>query len=353
MKVLYIIPSFLTAGPVNVCLALAQEISKGKQDTIHVYALKPGDKESSFRSAGCYTEVFSLRSILRMIKKINIERFDVIHSHCLIPDVILSLLPKACVKISTIHNFIDVDYVYSKGNITGRVMGCINRFALNRMDMAVGCSKSVFEYCSKNYHMKNTTYIRNGVPDCFEGKYLLAKEKKSFFYLGVMNERKNISVLLNSFSKWNVSNLHTLHIIGGGVLLTKYKELYRNENIIFHGNISSPVSLVKSMDCFVSSSKAEGLPLALLEALCLGKQFICSDIPPHNEVITLCDPDAGIIVDNTMEGFINGFESLKSIDIEMSSHLARKAYIKHFSSKIMADKYRELYLELISKKKSI
>ncbi|UZX54511.1 glycosyltransferase family 4 protein [Yersinia ruckeri] len=350
MKVLYIIPSFLNAGPVNVCLTLSQELSEMRNIDIHVYALKSGDKENIFKSVGCHTEVFSLHSILKMISKIKSEGFDIIHSHCLVPDFILSLIPTKCIKISTIHNFIDIDYIYSKGGLVGRLMGVVNRVSLNKMDMVVGCSKSVSEYCLKNYNIKNISYIRNGVLDDFDGQYLRRKKRKSFFYLGVINERKNVSIILDSFLKWNENKYHTLHIIGGGEQLVKYKELYGNKNITFYGNIPSPLSLIKSMDCFVSSSKAEGLPLALLESLCLGKQFICSNIPPHQEIITLCKSNTGVIVDNTIDGFIKGFESLDIFDIEASSYSARKAYANHFSSKVMAKKYHELYMDLLSNK---
>ncbi|MGG7668988.1 glycosyltransferase family 4 protein [Yersinia sp. J1] len=350
MKILYIIPSFLNAGPVNVCFTLVQELSQVSNDNIHVYALKSGNKKHDFNAVGCVTEVFPLRSILAMIRKIKAEEFDVIHSHCLIPDFILAVLKIKCVKISTIHNFIDIDYIYSKGRVIGRMMGLINRFSLNRMDMAVGCSKSVADYCSKLYHIKKITYIRNGVLDNFDGRYLEGREKINFFYLGVINKRKNPSILLESFVKWNVKNIHSLHIIGGGDELEKYRTAYKNENIIFYGNVSNPLSLIINMDCFVSSSKAEGLPLALLEAICLGKQFICSNIPPHQEVVDLCEPSTGIIVDNTVEDFVKGFELLTMLDIEISSYYSRQAYLNHFSSNIMAEKYRALYVELLASK---
>ena len=47
--------------------------------------------------------------------------------------------------------------------------------------------------------------------------------------------------------------------------------------------IQNPHELFVNFDCFVSASKAEGLPLALIESLSLGKAFICSDIEPHKK----------------------------------------------------------------------
>ena len=51
-------------------------------------------------------------------------------------------------------------------------------------------------------------------------------------------------------------------------------------------------------------SKAEGLPLALIESISLGNTFICSDIEPHREVYETLE-EGGYLFDGSDDDLIS------------------------------------------------
>jgi glycosyltransferase involved in cell wall biosynthesis len=61
-----------------------------------------------------------------------------------------------------------------------------------------------------------------------------------------------------------------------------------NKNIIFTGNQSGKAltELYSNAYLFVQPSEAEGLSIALLEAMSYGRAVLCSDIEPNKEVVT-------------------------------------------------------------------
>ncbi len=59
-------------------------------------------------------------------------------------------------------------------------------------------------------------------------------------------------------------------------------------NVLFLGYRYGEVleELYSNARCFLTASELEGLPLTLLEALSFGLVCVCSDIPPHREVVS-------------------------------------------------------------------
>lgn len=65
-----------------------------------------------------------------------------------------------------------------------------------------------------------------------------------------------------------------------------YQFIVKNEleeNIFLHGFKDNPMSILELGDIFLSSSKTEGHPVAVLEALACEKLCYCSQIPAHSE----------------------------------------------------------------------
>lgn len=350
MNILYIIPSFKKSGPVNVCLSLARNISIN--DQVSVLAFSGGDAIHDFSMYCKSVEVIPFWSMASLCKFISHQKFDIIHSHCLLPDFLsyhLSfLMPKRkYITISTIHNYIDVDYVLSKGFLMGTLMGMINRASLKKIDSVISCSKSVAEYCRVKYNLE-TTSISNGVPSI---NNIIISEKKmgvDFYYLGVVNDRKNVGFLIRAFHlyKKTYNNNDRLHIIGGGLGLDIIQRDNICNDIIFYGGQDNPYSIIASLDVYVSSSKAEGMPLALLESLSCGKPYICSDIPPHKEVDDVVG--YGVICKFSELEYVEAFNRIRELNFAELSGKIKSIFNDNYSDVIMARKYREKYSRLIN-----
>lgn len=90
-----------------------------------------------------------------------------------------------------------------------------------------------------------------------------------------------------------------LLLVGGGALLEDMKvlagELHLRNAALFVGNRADVGDLVAALDVFVLPSLHEGLPIALLEALSLGKPVVATNVGGMAEVVT--SDEVGVLVD--------------------------------------------------------
>lgn len=104
----------------------------------------------------------------------------------------------------------------------------------------------------------------------------------SFLYLGRLSPEKNPLTLLESFKKLSTKYPQLeLHMVGDGPLAEQLKQNYSCESIHFYGHIASP-SKVKQFfdksDYLCLPSLSEGMPMTVIEALCLGRPIIANKV---------------------------------------------------------------------------
>jgi glycosyltransferase involved in cell wall biosynthesis len=110
-------------------------------------------------------------------------------------------------------------------------------------------------------------------------------KKKTFNFINVARfaDQKDHQTLLNGFLKLKDKIDYRLLLIGSGrneVIIRNFIKLNNLEKKIFiKKNIQNPFPYIKKSDAFVLSSKFEGLPNVILEAIVLNKFIISSDCP--------------------------------------------------------------------------
>lgn len=119
--------------------------------------------------------------------------------------------------------------------------------------------------------------------------------------VGRLVEQKGIDILLAAFAKaaprlpqWRLA------IVGDGPLLAKLEAISRNlgieERVDWHGHVEDPFPLLKASQLFVLTSRFEGTPNALLEAMACGLPSIVSDASPGPCELVGETDRAGLIV---------------------------------------------------------
>jgi glycosyltransferase EpsD len=111
-----------------------------------------------------------------------------------------------------------------------------------------------------------------------------------FIYAAEFSKRKNQKALIRAFTKASphIPNAHLL-FAGTGILNEECKALVTsldmNLQIHFLGFVKEMYLLYPRCDTVVSSSKIEGLPFNIMEAMSCGLSILASDIKGHRDLI--------------------------------------------------------------------
>ncbi|MEH6446278.1 MAG: glycosyltransferase [Oceanospirillaceae bacterium] len=106
-----------------------------------------------------------------------------------------------------------------------------------------------------------------------------------FCAVGRLCEQKGYDLLLNSYAQAlkTKENLPDLVIVGDGELEAELKlladKLSIAEKVKFNGFTTNPYYIIKNSEMFLLSSRHEGLPTVLIEALALKKKVVAFDCP--------------------------------------------------------------------------
>lgn len=155
-------------------------------------------------------------------------------------------------------------------------------------------------YFSKKVQEKSTVIFN---PVDMKGQTaiaLSAGKEKVFVTAGRLMKQKNQKMLIQSFGK--IIEKHPdyrLVIYGEGpereALEAQIKESGLEESVVLPGNVSDLYERMKTAEVFVLSSDYEGMPNALIEAMCIGLPVISTKVSGTEELVK--EDVNGILVD--------------------------------------------------------
>lgn len=153
-------------------------------------------------------------------------------------------------------------------------------------------------------------------------------------YVAEMSYRKHQDLLINvvNILRTRIPNLKLL-LVGTGNLLNKYKEqaksLKLEKYINFLGYRKDVPNLMTIADVSVSSSRQEGLPVNVMEAMATGLPLVVTDCRGNKDLVV-----------NDENGFVVGIDDVDSFS---------DAVEKIFKSKDLRIRFRKRNLEIIGK----
>jgi glycosyltransferase involved in cell wall biosynthesis len=121
----------------------------------------------------------------------------------------------------------------------------------------------------------------------------------AFFYVGRLNPVKDLGTMLDAFATLPADDSFSTHLylVGDGperaMLENKREALGLGERVTFLGARSDVSEVLMAADAFVMSSKSEGLPMALLEAMAAGVPCIATGV---GGIPDLFGDDRGLLV---------------------------------------------------------
>lgn len=139
------------------------------------------------------------------------------------------------------------------------------------------------------------------------------RDSQKICAVGRINSQKAYDVMLNAFAIFHSTHWeHILNIYGDGKDEEEIKalaeELGLGQNVIFHGNRPDAVKLIKDAGMFVMTSRYEGMPNALLEAMACGIPCVCTD----------CDFGPAELIEDGVSGLLVPVDDAEAVAAAMT-----------------------------------
>lgn len=194
--------------------------------------------------------------------------------------------------------------------------------------------------------------LENNKEDLSDTEKKLLKDKYVVAIARLDNVQKDFSTLIKAFKVLKEKGKkEKLYIVGDGT--SKYnieqeiKENNLEDNILLIGNKKNPYVWLKNSILFVHSSKYEGLPTVLIEALICEKMIISSDCPTGPKEI-LAEESCGKLFKvgdfKELATFLEIYLNSKEKRIEFIDNILKRR--EEFNKEIVIKEYEKLIDEI-------
>ena len=290
--------------------------------------------------------IYNPLNIFRLIK--FIKNFDIIHTHntaCQYFVPFAKLLSNAkCILITTEHstNNRRRDIVFFK---------YLDKFIYSKYSAIISISTKATELLTNFIKQNINVYtIENGI-DIIEFSqikqiHFCEQDKIITMVAGFRGAKdqdtliRSMSLLPNKYKLWLVGDGERSKILGNLVI-----ELGLTERVKFWGIRSDIPQILEQSHVVVLSSHWEGLSLSSIEGMASGRPFIASNVDGLREIVD----GYGILFSH--QDYVALANEIKSICENQEKYnqivSACQKRAKQFDINIMAEKYNQLYLDVI------
>ncbi|KFF08244.1 glycosyltransferase [Chryseobacterium luteum] len=148
----------------------------------------------------------------------------------------------------------------------------------------------------------------------------------TFITIGTVYPQKGYDRLIDVHKKLIGEGLkHQIIIIGDGFdfenIQTKLNQLGLQETVKMLGFRSNPYPYLKKAEFYVMSSRHEGFPTIIAEALILNKPIVSTDVSGIKDLLQ--EGKLGVITPNSEEGIYEGMKKLLT-DAELAGHYEKE-----------------------------
>ena len=254
--------------------------------------------------------MFSLKNFIsafKISKLIKKEKYSTISTHTILASFFTRLgimlsLKKHPLVINTVHGYL---FDENSNFIKKVIMILAEKFVHPVTDTILVMNSTDYEIAKKYNLYKKNLYSIDGMginaskfpfsteenKSYLREKYNIPKDDFLLIYVAEFSKRKNQKFLIESL-KGLISegyNNVKLLLLGDGVLLDDMKQYSKTlgieDNIIFKGYIKEVCNYYQISDICVSSSRIEGLPFNIMEAMSTGLPVIASKIKGHIDLV--------------------------------------------------------------------
>ena len=293
------------------------DISTGLKDRGHeitVVCPDPGQLPDELGEAGIRSEIipfhktYDLRAARQLAGFIRKNKIEVLHSHSMLTNIISRMAghwARVPVSVSTEHLTMDLAKGGRSKDITGRLRAryyrALDNYTSRYNQRVIAVSNAVRDdLIEQGIPGDRITVIQNGIDIPDIGPAAGDRIKKELGInagdtvlgaVGRLSPQKDYPTLLRAFKDVSQSCPEALLLIAGdGYLRENLEELTDDlklkDRVKFLGYRSDVLEVVSTFDIYTLSSLWEGLPLAVLEAMAMGKPVVATSVPGTEEAVT-------------------------------------------------------------------
>jgi glycosyltransferase involved in cell wall biosynthesis len=246
------------------------------------------------------------RIVARLMQELNA---DILHTHGYRPAVLHGSAARrlGIAAVATSHGFIG-------GGWKNRVYEYLMRRAFRSYDAVVAVSQPMFDFlrdagvpadrlhCTPNAWSEGLPFVDRAAA---RDRLGIPHDAACAGFAGRVSHEKGMDVLLDALTR--MASPPLLAVIGDGPLRTGLEQAAHDRGIAGHvrwcGAVPNAGTLMKAFDVFVLSSRTEGTPMVLLEAIAAGVPVVATavggipDVVSSDEALLVPSEDPGSLAD--------------------------------------------------------
>jgi glycosyltransferase involved in cell wall biosynthesis len=365
LKIIFFLPTLTGGGAERVVVNLINNIDRGMFEPSILLLHKKGEyfKQVSEDVHINYLEVGHMRYALpKLIKFLNKYSPDVVVTNMVdanITGILANMMTNKKTKIIVVEHstwgIAKLKFSKYKQAIFTKLM----KWLYPKADTVITVSQGVADDLAEQLSLKKEKIKVIYNPIVGEYIPLLSEQKVNHLWfenkqypvlvaVGRLIDAKDYFTMLKALSIVKKITPVRLMILGQGPLEERLKEFSKGLGLTnyvdFLGFQENPYKYIAKADLLILSSRWEGLPTVLVEALACSTRVISTDCPSGPREI-LENGEYGVLVpvgdaEKMAEAIFSEINKLKNGDLDFGNELKRRA--KDFSIQIACEKYTEI-----------
>jgi glycosyltransferase involved in cell wall biosynthesis len=312
---------------------------------------------------------FDFKAIMKILKILKTNHINIVHTNFIDIDIVGRILSfiSGRKSVSTVHSVLEADQyktlkwkmIFFTSRVTANlfpaVLIAVSDYIKQAYVTQFGFNARKFITIHNFCDERSLTLQNDFDPARKRAELGLNDDDIVFINVARLHEDKSQDKLMESIAQAHKKNRKIkLVVVGDGPLELYLKKFISDRGldgiIKMLGYREDIAELLNISDCFILSSKKEGLPIALLEAMLLAKPIIATNVGAISEAII--HKKTGILIEK------NKIDELPEIILESirNKHYlstiaqeARRVYFEKFSADQYKNKLEDAYLKMMKR----
>lgn len=284
---------------------------------------------------------------------------DVVHTHGYRIDVLHGAVPGrlGIPRVTTVHGF-------TGGGLKNRVYEALQQRSFRRADAVVAVSGPLERELRAGLGQTRLHVIRNAWVPAPQGALLTRSQARvalgiwdDAFHLGFvgrLGREKGADVFVEALGRLD-GDRYVASVLGTGTeeeaLTARARSLGVDERIRWHGFVANAGSYLTALDIFVLSSRTEGTPIALLEAIAAGVPVVATRVGGVPDVVS--DREALLVEPERPDQLAEAIREVQRQPAEARERArrARERIEREFAAEAWVARYDEVYRQAIERRR--